>query len=90
MNAFADTVQVTGKIMATEGHYTPACRMVKLREATTNSIKVFRIADTQGHDDINSIALTALVTNRDVTIAYDPAVTTGCGSEPKILYIDIW
>lgn len=88
--SFADTVQVAGKIVATQGHYTPACRMVKLKETPTSPIRVFRIADVPGHDDINSVALAALVANRDVSITYDPAVTTGCGGEPKILYIEIW
>lgn len=87
--SFADSIQVSGKIVATQGHSTPSCRMVKLRETPTSLIKVFRIADVTGHDDINSIALAALVANRDVIITYDTTLTTGCGGEPKVLYIEI-
>ena len=88
-SALADTT-ITGKIISTEGHSTPSCRVLKLKENGTGAEKVFRIADVQGHDDIGAVALSALIANREVSVTYNPTQTTGCGSEPKVIYITIY
>jgi hypothetical protein len=85
----ASTSTAPGKIIYTEGHAVPSCRVVQHRENDTGIVRFFRIASVTGHDDVNAVALTALVANRDVTINYDPAVGSGCGTEPAISYITI-
>lgn len=87
--AQADATQ-KGKIIATEGHTSPDCRTLVFKDNATGNQKVFRIKDVAGDDDVSSIALTALVAQKDVTIYYEPTVTTGCGSEPRISYITIY
>ena len=85
----ADATQ-KGKVIATEGHTSPNCRTLVFKDNATGNQKAFRIKDVTGHDDVSSVGLTALVAQKDVTIYYDPAVTTGCGSEPGIAYITIY
>jgi hypothetical protein len=78
------------KVLYTQGHTAPSCRMVSVKENSTGIVRTFRIADVAGgHDDVSAVLLAALTTNRDVEIAYDPAQTSGCGSEPRIIYITI-
>ncbi len=79
-----------GKIVFTEGRATPACRQVSHKATETGVEKIFRISDTAGDDDINSIILAALIADRDVNISYDPEITTGCGTEPKIIYARVY
>jgi hypothetical protein len=80
-----------GKILTTQGHVVPSCRMVLFQENATGNQRWFRILDNAGaRDDISAVVLTALTTNRDVAIHYDPAVTTGCGPEPKIQIISVY
>ena len=80
-----------GKIIQTEGHVYANCRTVVFKENATGNTKAFRILDTtQGDDDVSSVVLTALVSQKDVTIFYEPNVTTGCGTEPRILYVTIY
>ncbi|MCU7806374.1 MAG: hypothetical protein KZQ73_00660 [Candidatus Thiodiazotropha sp. (ex Semelilucina semeliformis)] len=76
-----------GKIQATQGHITPACRTVTFLENGDQNIQRYRIADTAGDDDINSVILAAMMADRDVIVSYDPNVTSGCGTEPKIVFI---
>jgi len=81
--------QVTGTIVATQGHQGPACRMVQLR-LSNGQFMWFRIPAVANNDDgIMAVTLTALVSGKTVAIDYDPAVTTGCGTEPKIVWIEI-
>jgi len=79
-----------GKILVTQGHVAPSCRMVLFQENNTGTKIWFRIADVQGHDDVSSVTLAALMGHRDVTITYNPSITTGCGTEPSITYISIY
>jgi hypothetical protein len=89
ISAQADTTQ-KGKIVATEGHIVPSCRTVVFKENATGIQKAFRILDAVGEDDVSPIVLTALVSQKDVTIFYEPTVTSGCGTEPRIGYITIY
>jgi hypothetical protein len=80
-----------GKILVTQGHVVPSCRMVLFQENATGNQRWFRILDNNGaRDDISAVVLSALTTNRDVSVHFDPAVTTGCGPEPKIQIISIY
>lgn len=76
-----------GKVVFTEGHYSPSCRQVQHKENDTGVVKTFRILNVDSDDDISSIVLAALVSGRDVRIWYDDSVTTGCGTQPRINYI---
>ena len=87
--AHATSVSVSGRVMETQGHETPACRMVRLRNSAGGSDIWFRIPDTGKDDGILAVTLTALTSGLNVVIAYDPALTTGCGTEPKIQYISL-
>jgi hypothetical protein len=79
-----------GTIVSTQGHVTPACRTVQHRATAGGTVRTFRIADvTSGRDDIASVVLSALISNREVDISFDPAVTSGCGTEPRITHITI-
>ena len=89
MPAFAGyVITPIGKIVATQGHVQPSCRMVLFKENASGNQKWFRIPDKSG-TDIGSVALTALVSGKGATIMYDPNVTTGCGTEPAITVIEI-
>ena len=79
-----------GKIIFTQGHTSPACRTVKFKENDSGLVNLFRIADVPTDDDVSAVALSALMGNRDVTISYNATETTGCGSEPRILFITIY
>lgn len=84
----ADTAP--GKIVGTQGHINPACRVATHKENATGTVRYFRIAPVTGApDDISAVVLAALVSNSDVVISYDPSITTGCGAEPRINYIAI-
>jgi hypothetical protein len=87
--ASAATTVVRGKIIVTQGHQSPACRTVMLRRASDNQPMYFRIAATGVEDGIMAVTITAVTTRLDVEITYDPAVTSGCGSEPAIQYISL-
>ena len=91
----ANAVEVTaiGNIVFTQWHANPKCRTVQHKENATGNIRNFRIDDlsaTTTADDISSVVLSALLANRDVAIAYNSAVTTGCGPEPRIVHITIY
>jgi hypothetical protein len=80
----------TGKVVTTQGHVVPACRTVVLKENGTGTLRLFRIADPgTGPDSIAAVLLAALVSRNDVSIYYETAQTTGCGTEPKILVVSI-
>lgn len=82
---------LTGKIIQTEGHWAPSCRTVALEydDAGVLKRKTFRIKEVSG-DDINAVALAALMADKRVRIAYVPGETSGCGSEDMIKYITIY
>jgi hypothetical protein len=84
----AETVDV-GKIVATQGHQNPTCRMVLLRKSSDQSLKWFRIANSGSNESIFATTLTAVASQLTVAISYDPAITSGCGSEPAISWIEI-
>lgn len=87
MPAVARADQVTGEIVVTQGHYSSACRMVKLVRSDTGTEMWFRIpAD---NSDILAVTMTALVSRVRVTISFTPGVTTGCGTEPRIEWISL-
>jgi hypothetical protein len=87
--SFADQTAV-GKIIYTQGHVAPSCRTVQHKEIGTGVIRHFRISDVAGHDDVGAVILSALLANRDVVIVFDPTQTSGCGGEPKVLYVTIF
>jgi hypothetical protein len=88
--SLADLATAKGKILISQGHSAPSCRMVLHQETSTGTQRWFRILDVAGHDDVSAVILAALVANKEVAIYYDPLVTTGCGSEPKISYVSIY
>lgn len=87
--ASAATQYVTGKVVQTQGHTIPACRTVQIRNAADGSIVYFRIPNTGQDNSILAITMTALTAGLQVIVAYDPAVTTGCGTEPQINWIGL-
>lgn len=86
--ASAAPTTVQGKIVVTQGHEAPACRTVTLKR-NDGALMYFRIPDTGADNSILSITITALTTRLNVEVTYDPAVTTGCGTEPKITFISL-
>lgn len=88
-NSHADFVQ--GKIVQVEGHWAPSCRTLKLEydDNGKKSYRFFRVKNVQ-QSDVNSIALTALMTESRVRISYTPGRTSGCGTEEMVNYITIY
>lgn len=80
----------TGKIVTTQGHVAPNCRMVLHRSNDSGTLRWFRIQDVPTDDDVSAIVLSALMGNRDVVIYFEEGQTTGCGNEPRIIYISIY
>jgi hypothetical protein len=87
--ALATETQVIGKILQTQGHVVPACRMVLLRRSSDGTSLWFRVPDTGSDNSILAVTLTALTTGLSVMIDYDDSVTSGCGTEPRIGYISL-
>lgn len=87
--AFASIVQVQGKVVQTQGHINPACRMVELKRSSDGALLWFRTPDTGGDNSIMAVTLTAVATGLNVVLTYDTAVTSGCGTEPEIQYVSI-
>lgn len=87
--AAAASTTVRGTIIRTEGHESPACRTVVLRKAD-GGLLPFRMPANSVENGIMSITLTALATRLEVEITYDPALTSGCGADPKIQYISLF
>jgi predicted ThiF/HesA family dinucleotide-utilizing enzyme len=84
------TVTQFAKVAVLQGHYVPGCRVMVVRENSSTLQKAFRIREvTGGQDNIAAIALAAMISNRDVKVYYDSAVT-GCGSEPLVDVIEIY
>jgi hypothetical protein len=89
VQASADNTELA-RIVFTEGHSSPNCRTIEIKENDSGSTKRFRIAHVDGDDDIASIVLAALMAERDVKVWYTEGVTTGCGNEPKISYLRVY
>lgn len=90
VSCYAETITVKGTIVSTQGHINPKCRVVRFKSESTGEQMNFRIAEVDGDDDVSSIILTGLIANRTLDIVYDPVQTTGCGTEPKILYVTLY
>lgn len=87
--ALADIVQVQGKIVHTEGHISPACRMVEFKRSSDGALLWFWIPNTGSDNSIMAVTLTAVTTGLNVILTYDTSQTSGCGTEPEIQYIAI-
>lgn len=59
----ANAAVATGKIIITQGHEAPSCRMVALKETGTGSVLWFRILNTGSEDGILAVTLTTLTTD---------------------------
>jgi hypothetical protein len=75
--------------MVTQGHETPACRMLLFKRDDTGADMWFRLPNTGVEDSIMAVSLTAIATGYKSQLNYNPNLTSGCGSEPKILYLSI-
>ena len=91
LSASAAIQYVSGRVTAVQGHGSPDCREVYVRETSTGSLYEFRIANptTPGPDTVGAVALAAALSQADVTVAFDPALTGTCGSQPRIIYITL-
>lgn len=83
----AHAEEVSGRVLVTQAHIAPECRMVLIRRADTGSEMWFRIP--ANNSDIIAITMTALASRLTVQISYSPGVTTGCGAEPRIEWISL-
>ena len=79
-----------GKVLFTQGHINPACRTVGFQALGSNDTQYFRISNIHGDDDVNAVLLAALMANREVDIHYETNVTTGCGTEPRIVFLTVY
>lgn len=79
-----------GRVLSTQGHNVPSCRTVTFRENGQTAVLRFRIQDSAGDDDVNSVILAAMMADRDVAIAYNETITSGCGTEPRIAFITVF
>jgi hypothetical protein len=86
-NALATTQYVTGRVVFSQGHVNPACRTVEVQDSS-GAQYFFRLAlPSSGPDSILAVILTAQAAGMSVTVAYDTTITTGCGTEPEVLYV---
>ncbi len=79
-----------GRIVSTQGHTNPDCRVVLFKSNDTGEQKHFRIAATARDDSVQPVIMSALISKRDVEIHYEADVTTGCGTEPKIMFVTLY
>ena len=86
--AHAQDMQSTGRLLQAEGHETAACRRLLLRE-DSGTDRWFRIPNTGADNSILAVSLAALGSGKKVRIAWQSTLTSGCGTEPKVLYIAI-
>ena len=86
--ARAQDTLVSGRLLLSEGHEVPPCRRLQLRTESGNDMW-FHLSDGGADNSIIAVALTALAGNKRVTIAYRPSLFSGCGTEPRVLYISI-
>lgn len=87
-----NTETLRGTVYYTEGHHGPDCRTVAIdyMDGTTKKRKMFRINKTNGEDDVNSILLAAMVSNKEVELEFEEGVTSGCGGQPAIQRITLF
>lgn len=87
-----NTNTLRGNIYQTEGHYGPSCRIVGLEyfEGNAKKRRTFRIKKVDGNDDVNTIVLTAMISNKEVEIEFEEGVTSGCGSQPAIQRVKLF
>lgn len=85
----ATEVHFIGRVLQAQGHVTPSCRMVQVRRDSDGSIFWFRIPDTGSDNSILAVALSALTTGLAVEVGYDTTVGSGCGTEPRIIWISM-
>ncbi len=78
-----------GKVLSTQGHWSPSCRTIRFQESGSSMIQIFRIQNVQG-DDINAVILSSMMADKDVVISYDPNITSGCGTEPRISHVTVF
>ena len=83
--AYAATV--SGTVASVEGHISPACRVLVIKNGVSGGSEYYRIPDTGTDNSILAVALTAIATNQQVVLTYTSGVTTGCGTEPRIEYL---
>ncbi len=88
-SALSDTTELA-KVISTEGHSTPNCRTLIIKENTSGLTKRFRIQDIEGDDDVSSVALAALVSGRNIKVNFNPDYKSGCGNEPRVGHITIY
>jgi hypothetical protein len=88
-NTLSDTTKLA-KVISTEGHSSPSCRTLTIKENTSGLTKRFRIQDIEGDDDVSSVALAALVSGRNIKVNFNPDYKSGCGNEPRVGYITIY
>jgi hypothetical protein len=86
--ASAQNIVVTGRLLLADGHEQPACRRLLLRDDNGTNLW-FRLPDTGADNSILAVSLAALGSGKKVQIAYHPTLTSGCGTEPRVLYITI-
>jgi hypothetical protein len=86
-SASADTIR--GKIVRTQGHVAPNCRVVTVKRNDNQQLVHLRIAATGAEDGVLAVTLTALTTGLDVEVVFTTGVTTGCGTEPRIEWITL-
>lgn len=85
----AAEVQITGKVVSTGGHVNPACRQVFVKRNDTGEVVSLRLNNYTSETSISAITISALVAGLNVFVDYDPAITSGCGAEPTIIYIQL-
>lgn len=85
--AQAAEVLFTGKVVETQGHANPRCRMLGVRAEGTGGIQWFRLPDTQIDNSILAVAMSAQATSAEVVVSYDPEIGSGCGTEPVVNWI---
>lgn len=83
----AAEMQITGKVIETQGHITMACRMLKVKQDVTNTVFWFRFPNTGNDNSMLAVAMTAQSGGLKVLVDYDTAVTSGCGTEPAVAWI---
>ena len=86
--AAAQTTLTIGHLLQAEGHEVAACRRLRLRDESGTE-RWFRIPDTGADNSILAVGLAALGSGKKVQIAWQPTLTSGCGTEPRVLYISI-
>lgn len=81
---------VTGKVLLTQGHETPSCRIVVVKESGSGAQYAFRIGNPGStYDSIAAAIMVALASRLTVSVHFDPAQTSGCGGEARIIYVTI-